>query len=166
MGWPIDHFQVDFGEKTGVSLNSEVGSFLKCLLVIILQQNSSKSVLDSGSFILICIGAKSNPFYSIQISVSVKTFQLKLKTVSEQKYPSKCPLLLTLYLGHAKELFMFWADSKGTVFSPGVQAIGCLVVELILLETLAVCNSSNTDWKSLSCVEYIFSFFNWEELVE
>ena len=69
---------------------------------------------------------------------------------------------------------MFWADSKGTVFSPGVQAMGCLVVESILLETLAFCNSSNTERNSLSFVENTFSsigekpesFFNWEELVE
>ena len=61
-----------------------------------------------------------------------------------------------------------------TVFSSGVQAVGCLVVELILLKTLAFCNSSNTDRNSLPCVENI-SFFvrgkpgpfcNGEELVE
>ena len=99
------------------------------------------------------MGAESNLFSSIQISVSVKTFLLKLKNVSEQKYPSKCPLLVTPYLGYAKEVLVFWRDSKGTVFSCGVQAIGCLILESILLETLALCNSSNTDKNSLSCVE-------------
>ena len=52
--------------------------------------------------------------------------------------------------------------------------MGCLVVELILLKTLAFCNSTNTDRNFLPCVENI-SFFvrgkpepfcNEEELVE
>ena len=43
--WPIRDFEVDLGEKTGVSLNSGMGSFLKCHLVLILRQNSSKSLI-------------------------------------------------------------------------------------------------------------------------
>ena len=59
-------------------------SFLKCHLVIVLPQNSSESLFNSGSFISFCIGTKSNLFSSIPISKSVKTSQLKLKNVSEQ----------------------------------------------------------------------------------
>ena len=55
--------------------------------------NSSKSDLRSGSLILSSIGAKSNPFSSTLISISVKTFLLKLNTVFEQKYPTKRPSL-------------------------------------------------------------------------
>ena len=134
-----------------------MGSFLKCYLVLILRQNSPKSVHNSGSFILFCIGAKSNLFSSVQISVSVKIFRLKLKTVSKQKYPSKHPQLVTPYLRYANEGLMFWRDSKGTVFFSGMLAMGCLVVELILLEILAFCNSSSSDRNSLSCVENISS---------
>ena len=52
---------------------------------------------------------------------------------------------------------MFCQYTKGTAFSCGVQAVGCLVVQSILLETLAFCNSSNTDWNSLPYVENISS---------
>ena len=89
--------------------------------------------------------------------------------MSEQKYPSKHPSLNTPYLGYAKEVFMFWRESKGTAFSSGVQAVGSLVVESILLEALAFCNFSSTDRNSLSCVESLSSsigakpesFCNW-----
>ena len=94
--------------------------------------------------------------------------------MSEEKHPSKRPTLVTPYLGYAKEVLMFCRDSKDTAASCGVQAVGCLVVESVLLETLAFCNSSSTDRHSLSCVENIScsirekpeSFFSWEELVE
>ena len=45
------------------------------------------------------------------------TFQLKLKTVFEQKYPSRRPSFPTPYLGYGKEALMFHRDSKGTDFS-------------------------------------------------
>ena len=45
------------------------------------------------------------------------TFQLKLKTVFEQKYPSRRPSFPTPYLGYEKEALMFHRDSKGTDFS-------------------------------------------------
>ena len=132
-------------------------SFSKCHLVLILWQNSSKSLRNSGSFILFCIVAKSYPSFSIRVSVSVKTFRLRLKTVSEQKYISKRSSLVTPYLGYAKEVLMLFLYSKSTAFSCGLQAVGRWVVESILLETLAFCNSSNTDGNSLSCVENISS---------
>ena len=103
----------------------------------ILRQNSSKSLLNSGSFSLFCIGTKSDPIFSIRISVSVKTFRHKLKTVSQKKDPSKLSSLAAPYLGYVKEVLMFCRDSKCTVFSSGVQALGCLAVEPVLLETLA-----------------------------
>lgn len=53
-----------------------------------------KSFFSSGSLVLFWIGVKSNSFLRIFISVSAKTFRLKSKTVSEQKYLRICWLLL------------------------------------------------------------------------
>ena len=89
----------------GISLNVGEGSFRKCHLIRTLLKKSSKSVLSSGTFILFWIGAKSKPFSNSQISVSVKTFLLKLKTVSEQKYPTKRPSFVTPILELLKEWF-------------------------------------------------------------
>ena len=48
---------------------------------------------------------KIQTFSNTRISVSVKTFLLKLKTVSEQKYPTKRPSFVTLTLQLLKEWF-------------------------------------------------------------
>ena len=70
------------------SLKSGVVLFLKCHFKSMRQQSSLKSFLNSGLFTLFWIGAKSNPFYSILISVSLGTLLLKLNTVSDTKLPA------------------------------------------------------------------------------
>ena len=52
-----------------------------------------------------------------------------------------------------KKCFCFAETPKVLFFVCGVQAVQCLVVESILLETLAFCSSSNTNRNSLSRVE-------------
>ena len=52
---------------------------------------------------------------------------------------------------------MIRQDSEGTIFSCGDQAMGCLLVKSILLETVAFCNSFETNSNSLPCVENISS---------
>ena len=52
---------------------------------------------------------------------------------------------------------MIRQDSEGTIFSCGEQAMGCLLVKSILLETVAFCNSSDTNRNSLPCIENISS---------
>ena len=88
--------------------------------------NSSKSLLISCSFTLFFVEAKFNPFSSIRISVSVKAFRLKLKTASQQEYPSERLFLVTPCLEYAKEVLMFSRDSKGIVLFCGAKAVGCL----------------------------------------
>lgn len=73
--------------------------------------------VQSDLLVLFCIGGKSNSISGIWISVSAKTSHLKLKTVFEQKYPSRRPLFPTPYLGYGKEALMFHRDYKGTDFS-------------------------------------------------
>ena len=111
--WPLG-FQEDFGVINGISLNVGEGSFRKCHLIRILLQKSSKSVLSSGSFILFWIGAKSKSFSNTRTSVSVKTFLLKLKTVSEQKYPTKRPSFVTRILELLKEWFELYICTYST----------------------------------------------------
>ena len=86
LGCPLGGFWLDFIENAGVSLNSCCSSqkyhFKRRLL-----KKSLKSCLSSGLLIWSCIGAKSNLFSNILISVSVNTLWLKLKIVSEQNYP-------------------------------------------------------------------------------
>ena len=87
-GCPLGGIQVDLGENAGILLNSFVGSSLKYHFVLMRLQNSLKSVRNSGSLILFCIGAKFKPFSKTLISVSVRILLLKLNTASEQKCPS------------------------------------------------------------------------------
>ena len=75
-------------------LKSGLGSFLKCHLTCTLQQNSSKSLLSPGSLIFLWIGAKSRPFSKILISVSVRTFLLKLNTFFEPFYLNRIYLYI------------------------------------------------------------------------
>ena len=90
LGCPLGGVQIDLGEKAGILLNSFVGSSLKYHFVLMRLQNLLKSVRNSGSLILFCIGAKFkfNPFSKTLISVSVRIFLLKLNTASEQKCTS------------------------------------------------------------------------------
>ena len=81
-------------EKAGILLKPEVGSFRKCHLILMQWQNSSKSLLNSGSFIFLWVGAKSKTFSRIFISASDRTLWLKLKIVSEQKCSFKRLLLV------------------------------------------------------------------------
>ena len=81
MGWPVDEFHDDVGEKAGWSLNSGVGLFLNCHFKRMDWQNSLKSLLNSGS--LFWIGAKLSSFSSILMSVSLSTLLIKLNTVSD-----------------------------------------------------------------------------------
>ena len=85
LGWPVGGFQDDLDRNAGMVLKLSEDSFLKCHFILIRRQNSSKSFLNSGSFTLFWIGAKSNPFSKTLISSSESTLRLKLKTVSEQK---------------------------------------------------------------------------------
>ena len=85
-GWPLGDCHLDLGVNAGISLNYGVTSLLKCHLILILLQNSSKSFFNLGPLILFWIGGKSNPFAITFISVSLKTL-LKSKTVSKEKYP-------------------------------------------------------------------------------
>ena len=141
----------------GISLNVGEGSFRKCHLIRTLLKKSSKSVLSSGTFILFWIGAKSKPFSNSQISVSVKTFLLKLKTVSEQKYPTKQPSFVTLILELLKERFQLLGCWWLMETSYGEQAEGCLANWSISSYILRPCNSSKIERNSLSCVEEKFS---------
>ena len=82
---PLGGFCLDFAENAGVSLNycrSSQKYHFNCMLL----QKSLKSYLSSGSLILRCRGAKSNPFSNILISASVNTRSLRLKIVSEENY--------------------------------------------------------------------------------
>ena len=86
-GWPLGDCHLDLGVNACISLNCSVTSLLKCHLILMLLQNFSKSFLNLGLLMLFWIGAKSNPFAITFISVSLKTFLLKSKTVSEENYP-------------------------------------------------------------------------------
>ena len=83
---PLGGFRLDFAENAGVTLNychsSKKYHFNRMLL-----QKSLKSYLSSGSLILRCRGAKSNPFSNILISASANTRSLRLKIVSDENYP-------------------------------------------------------------------------------
>ena len=60
----------------------------KCLkyhLSLMRLQKSLKSLRNSGSFNFFCIDAKSGPFSRTFISVSVRTFLLRWKTISDTK---------------------------------------------------------------------------------
>ena len=82
-GCPLGGIQVDLGENAGILLNSFVGSSLKYHFVLMRLQNSLKSVRNSGSLIIFCIGAKFKPFSKTVISVSVRILLLKLNTSCE-----------------------------------------------------------------------------------
>ena len=98
LGCPLGGCHLDLGVNGDISLNCCVTSLQKYHLILILPKNYSKSFLNSGSLILFWIGAKNNPFSSTFISVSSKTFLLKFKTLSEQKY-SWTRLLALMFLG-------------------------------------------------------------------
>ena len=85
--WPASGLQDDLGEKDGCSLKNGVGSSVKYHLNLKRRQKSLKSLRNSGSFNFLCIGAKSRPFFRTFISVSVRTFLLRLSTVSDTKLP-------------------------------------------------------------------------------
>ena len=93
-------FQFDLTLNAGASLKFSVGSFRKNHLHLIFLANLLKSVLSSVSFILVGAGAKPKPFSETRISVSVKTFLLRLNTESEQEKPSNLSLVtLAAFLG-------------------------------------------------------------------
>ena len=85
LAWPLGGFHKDLGLKAGVSLEFSDNSLQKCHLYRILQENS-KYFLISGSFNNFWMGTKSSPFSKTLISLSVRTFLLKLKTDLEKKY--------------------------------------------------------------------------------
>ena len=93
--------RLDFVENAGVSLNS-CRSSQKYHFKRMLLQKSLKFYLSSGSLILRCRGAKSNPFSNILISASVNTQWLRLKIISEENYPVN--LLSDV-------MWIFWKDS-------------------------------------------------------
>ena len=74
-------------EKTGILLNSFVGSFLKYHSVLMRLQNSLKSAHNSGKLILLRTGAKFKPFSKTFVSVSVRVLLLKVNREPEQKWP-------------------------------------------------------------------------------
>ena len=76
-----------FGLRCKRRLLTEV--FHDFIAKVLLNSHSSRKLLKVYSdFRLInsILGAKPNPSSGVFISISVKTFELKLKTVSEQKY--------------------------------------------------------------------------------
>ena len=52
LSWNLEGFHTDFGLETGVPLNLSNGLFQKIYLHTILNDNSSKSSLNSGSLLL------------------------------------------------------------------------------------------------------------------
>ena len=109
--------------NTGTSLKFSDSS-QKCHFKPILLQNSLKSLLSSGSFNFFWIGVKSRPFFKTLISVSVNTWLLKLKMVSEQKYPENLlSVVVTIF---------FWC---------------------IKVSNLFLCINIRTDWSFIWSVE-------------
>ena len=89
-----------------------------------------KALLNSGSLIFLCTRAQSNHFSRILISVSVRIFQLKLNTVSEQKYLNNLPSLVTdTRFLKCNESFIFWIFSGTDNYSLScvVNSISCEV---------------------------------------
>ena len=145
-GWSLGGFHEDLGVNEGVSLNSQVGSLRKYYLRRILLQNSSKSFRSSGSFILLWIGAYSRPFSRTFISLSVKTFRVKLNIVSEQKYPE------SLFFSVALASLLLSIFSK----SPKMESSSLSWVEKISV-LLDSTNEQDEFWHSeelVHCIRY------------
>ena len=78
-----------FSQNAGILLNVSEMLLQKCHLYLILWQNYSQvpeqSLQSSGSLRNIWTRAKSNPFSTTPISISMRTLELRLKTVLTKK---------------------------------------------------------------------------------
>ena len=83
--WSYMRIVVQIWSNAEVSLKLLDGSSLKYHLHLIFLLNLLKSRLKSPSFIILVVGTIPRPFSKTLISVWLRTFLLKLKTVPEQK---------------------------------------------------------------------------------
>ena len=82
---PLGRFQFDLKRNAGASQKFLVGSLRKNHLHLIFLANLLISALRSVSLILVRVRAKPKSFSKTRISVSVKTFLLRLNMDLEQK---------------------------------------------------------------------------------
>ena len=104
-------------------------------------QSSLKSLLNSGSFILFWIDAKSSPFSSILISVSLRILLLMLNTVSDTNLPVSlhCSVHSSTILwsaGHCNSSRMLKISSLSVSNDKSADVDVCLILLLLALQEL------------------------------